>query len=69
MTLGDETYDVRGLASRLMVKPHTIYTWLSKEKSDPTVSKLPPHYRVGNRARWTRESVDAWIEAQQQKSA
>jgi excisionase family DNA binding protein len=50
---------VKDLSAQMKIGVSTIYRLI---KEDP--SALPKGYRVGGQFRWTPESVDAWIAAQ-----
>lgn len=55
--------DINDLAEILGLSKASLYRW----RSDGT--DMPQGFKIGSRVRWTRESVDEWIEAQQFKAA
>lgn len=51
---GDTIFDVEGLARYLCVRRSWIYGNV----------KLLPHYRVGQRPKFKKSQIDAWLESQ-----
>lgn len=54
--------DINDLAEVLGLSKASLYRW----RSDGT--DMPKGFKIGSRIRWTQESVDEWIEAQQLKA-
>lgn len=55
--------DINDLAEVLGLSKASLYRW----RSDGT--DMPQGFKIGSRVRWTQQSVDEWIEAQQLKAA
>ncbi|TCL84802.1 MULTISPECIES: helix-turn-helix domain-containing protein [unclassified Rathayibacter] len=54
--------DVHDVAIQLGISVATLYRWRS------IGADMPKGFKVGSKLRFTQESVDAWIEAQQAKA-
>jgi len=55
----DSLIDVKETARLLGVRPRTVYHMVRTDAA-------PPHIRIGNLIKFRRQSVEAWLEEQEQ---